>query len=389
MGHVMKRRVVHLTTVHPFHDNRIWEKMVRSCAEAGLETHYIAQSPSRPTRYPAGVIVHQLPAGRSWRLRILRQFVALSLLLRIGRSLVHFHDPELQPLAWVLCALGYRTVYDVHEDNALAIMQKEYLPTRVRGVIARIMAAIEGMSARCMPLVIAEKCYSGRFPSATVALNYPTACSGLPKNSPPSGEIRFLYTGVVSIDRGALNMVSLLHYMPDCTLTIVGSCSGSLRNEIISRSGSASSRLTIEAPDGGVPFATILSYYARGGWSAGLALFPSTPHYRDKELTKLFEYMQHGLPVICSDFPRWRELVVGNGAGMTIGSIDESSAVKIRSALASGAAPKWSDNGRIAACQYTWPGQFANVLELYRRIFVDGTDRRSSPILSMGGARHG
>ncbi|MCE7896768.1 MAG: glycosyl transferase, partial [Gammaproteobacteria bacterium PRO8] len=52
-----------------------------------------------------------------------------------------------------------------------------------------------------------------------------------------------------------------------------------------------------------MPFSEITKAYLEGGWRWGLALFPDTPHYRDKELTKFFEYMSFRIPIICSDFP--------------------------------------------------------------------------------------
>ena len=44
-------------------------------------------------------------------------------------------------------------------------------------------------------------------------------------------------------------------------------------------------------------------------WTAGIAIFPFTEHYYEKELTKFFEYMVAGLPVVLSHFPTWRALV--------------------------------------------------------------------------------
>lgn len=58
--------------------------------------------------------------------------------------------------------------------------------------------------------------------------------------------------------------------------------------------------------------------YVENNRLAGLALFPQTPYYHRKELTKLFEYMKNGIPILCSNFPAWKELIDETGCGFTV-----------------------------------------------------------------------
>ena len=82
--------------------------------------------------------------------------------------------------------------------------------------------------------------------------------------------------------------------------------------------GSAADRLHLVGEGKFVPFHIIQSYYDDGGWVAGLAIFPPSPHYIYKELTKFFEYMMSGIPIVCSNFPVWRQLVEGNECGRCV-----------------------------------------------------------------------
>src|SRR5690625_7556260 len=70
--------------------------------------------------------------------------------------------------------------------------------------------------------------------------------------------------------------------------------------------------------------------YLSKRWLAGIAIFPPTEHYKKKELTKFFEYMNAGLPIICSDFPVWKQFINKYECGITVDPYNET---EIKNAL--------------------------------------------------------
>ena len=87
-------RIVHLTTVHPRDDIRIFHKECVSLARAGYEVVQVVGD-GMGDAVVKGVRIVDLgapPSGRLQRMR-LQPKRALDAMLRLQPALVHFHDP--------------------------------------------------------------------------------------------------------------------------------------------------------------------------------------------------------------------------------------------------------------------------------------------------------
>lgn len=143
---MIRRRVVHLTSVHPALDVRIFHRECKSLARAGFEVTIIG--PYSQDSVADNVRIKAVPAegrriARSTRAvwRIYREAV------RMNADLYHFHDPELIPVGLLLRARGKTVIYDIHEDLPRDIISKRYLPAWSRSLISWIAGGFE--SAAC------------------------------------------------------------------------------------------------------------------------------------------------------------------------------------------------------------------------------------------------
>jgi glycosyltransferase involved in cell wall biosynthesis len=103
-------------------------------------------------------------------------------------------------------------------------------------------------------------------------------------------------------------------------------------------------------------------------WTAGLSLFPYSEHYYEKELTKFFEYMAAGLPLIVSDFPNWRAIVDGTRCGLAIDPERLDIAADLIRHLHASPAERLAmgERGREAVeGRYSWTSQRQNLLDFY------------------------
>lgn len=369
-------KIVHITTVHNAFDNRIFVKECTSIAE--METSVVLIAPHNRDEKIQNVQIRALsePKGRFARM-VLTTVEAYKKALEEDADIYHFHDPELIPSALLLKIRKKKVVYDVHEDYFSALKQKKYLPKPFRSLIANLFAVFETTSTKFFPKVLAEKYYKKRFPDGIEILNYPKReLLQLPRNNCQTSSLKLIYTGNITRDRGAIEHAMIVNYMADVQVYLVGYCSEELAYHLFFIVGENRNRLHIDGINRFVTFEEIVSYYAMGNWTVGLALFPYSTHYLNKELTKFFEYMSVGIPIICSDFPVWKKLIEETGTGICVDVKNES---EIKFAIEylnnnRDVARKMGSNGRLSIeKQYNWENEAEKLYNLYLKLDKENT----------------
>ena len=364
-------KITHLSSVHVRYDNRIFLKQCRSVAEAGHDVALIVAD-GRGDEIKDGVKIYDVGPSNG---RIKRMLLATRRLYQKARELnadiYHFHDPELIPWALRLFLKRKGVVYDIHEDYFTSLSQKMYLSGPIRFFTARLAAFLEYYSTKPFYKIAAEKYYLKRFPGACTVLNYPQSnLLNLQQVFNPESN-RLLYTGVLSRDRGALLMARVVSERPDIEISAVGRCASSMALEMRKQSGDAIKRLHIPGDGRNISFQEITDYYRQGNWLAGLALFPDSDHYRQKELTKFFEYMAIGLPIIASNFPAWVDLIERQGFGLCV---DPENFKEVGDAIDwlrdhPDQAMAMGQRGREAVRgKYNWERESKKLLEFYQRL---------------------
>ena len=364
-------KIVHITTVHHPFDNRIFIKECISMAEMGHSVVLIV-----PHSKDEVVQNVQIRALNKQKGRLLRMFQtsrqAYFKALQENADVYHFHDPELIPFALFLKRNGKKVIYDIHEDYYSSIKQKEYLTRPFRVILANLFSFFEKILTNGFTRILAEKYYQKNFPDGVVILNYPKReLLKIRQNESDSNMFQVIYTGNITRDRGAVEHAKIVNYLPDIQVYLVGYCSKALADNLFASVGKNKDRLHIHGINRFVPFQEIVNYYTMKNWTAGLALFPPSPHYVNKELTKLFEYMSVGIPIICSDFPVWKRLIENAGSGICVDSSDDK---EVRNAIEylnanKEEAQQMGSNGRASVEKfYKWENEALKLHQLYCEI---------------------
>lgn len=334
-------------------------------AAAGHDVSWVVQNDHDETIDGVSVLALPRTTSRLWRW-LVTNWQAFRRAQSTKSQVYHFHDPEFIPFAILLRLLGGKVIYDIHEDYVSSVSQKPYIPKLLQWPISRLAGFAELLFTSGFTRVIAERYYAERFPSATMVLNYPRlqeAEEGCRRST-----TNLIYTGNVHPYRGAHIHAKIPGYVSGTTVSFIGRCKKPLHEQIQAECGGHLEQLSFVGVGENVPFTEIARQYREGEWLAGLAIFPPNEHLEKKELTKFFEYMQFGIPIIASNFPTWKRLVEDNGCGICVNPEDEREIADAVCRLREDEA-LWKDfsfNGiRTVREKFSWQSQEDAMLKLY------------------------
>ena len=139
------RRVLHVTTVHPWDDTRIYRKECLGLRAAGLEI-ILAAPDAPPGQTPEGIPTIRFPKVRFRPLRMLAGPLLVAWAACHARpDILHLHDPELMPIGALLRWFGFRCVFDMHENLPAATLTKEWLSPRAARLLSNVVRVLESV----------------------------------------------------------------------------------------------------------------------------------------------------------------------------------------------------------------------------------------------------
>jgi len=296
-------RIVVATVVHHPEDARIFHRQIPALLEAGHEVVYVAPETERDLSRP-GLVHVPVPrsVGRRRLVPLRRMASVLSRETRVA-DLAIVHDPELTLMGrWIRCP----RVWDVHEDLASQIIDKDWIPWLLGGPTRLGAAVLERWAARSFDIMLAEPTYTDRFPHGVVVRNTPS----IQDRHVTPGDDRVVYVGRVSLGRGIETMLAATRMIgPTVRLDLYGSAD----RDVVAMLNRADSNVVVH---GFVPNPKALSQAE--GAMAGLALLDDRPDYRRSIPTKVLEYMSRGIPVVTTPNPVASRIVQESAAGIVV-----------------------------------------------------------------------
>jgi glycosyltransferase involved in cell wall biosynthesis len=294
--------------------------------------------------------------------------------LRSDVKIIHFHDPELIPQAYLLALFGRQVIFDMHENVPKQIANKPWLSSFSKKVLSTIYIGLERLTLSRFHVVYAESSYRKDYSwlkNTSIILNLPdvSLISSL-ANRNKYDNFTVGYIGGCSAERGVLRVASAMMLLRDNGVMLNYLCIGPQSQEVEKDDVFVAGveKGWIDAP--GRVNATV-------GWplvkrcSVGMAVLEPLPNYIESWPTKMFEYLAMGLPVIVSDFPMYKAFIEEYECGLCV---DPHNLVEISVAIKylfenPKHAMEMGKKGREAVFKkYNWQQEEKKLIELYQNL---------------------
>ncbi|WP_084181279.1 glycosyltransferase [Polaromonas glacialis] len=355
-------KIVHVSTVHPRNDIRIFKKECRALVEAGWEVHLIVADGLGDELHES-IMVHDIGKRSNNRLvrLLINTYHAISTAIKLKPDIIHIHDPELLLFIWRALFRKIRIVYDIHEDMRRQILLKKYIPNYLRKLTSVVFGIVEdGISSKLSALIVPQESMLKHY----IEIN--NECINLPNyvdlNLYPLKRKLFtrpviFHAGALTNDRGLYNMINLANELAERGDVVVA---GRLPKDILP------SAIGLIKYMGNLEYSDVLNWYADS--NIGVILYNNVGQYHMASAVKSFEYMASSMPILMPNFGEWIEFNMKTNCGI---NVDVNDAVSISAAVMWLVenpidAERLGRNGRTCVeSEYSWQSVSGRLINLY------------------------
>lgn len=332
------RKLVHVGYAHLYNDVRILRKECSSLAQAGYNVLYITSDKNGFADVDRfnNVEIRIIRLIDKRFLRLIHYFMDLKhALLKEKADVYHIHEGILLPIASMLCRRGKTVVYDMHEDTSEDLGRYfDRFGKKIGQMARKLIERYERKTVnKCKGFIYVTPGFAQmanvKVPSAMIP-NYPLLGN---ENIDKSFEEYLAcnrtvcFAGGIGIIWNHENVLSAMQSFDDAKYLLAGACSPTYMESLKKNRGWRNVTYF-----GRISFERVQELYA--GAAVGMALLAPMLGEKNKEgtlgNTKIFEFMQAGLPIVCTNFSLWKSIVDKYNCGIVV---DPNNVEEIVSAL--------------------------------------------------------
>ena len=292
-----KIKIAHITSVHRHDDTRIFLKQCKSLSKK----YNVFLINKEFEGIKNDITFKKAYFYKNRFLRIISSW-AIALIFTIGKGfkVIHFHDPELILAVPIWKLFKIKVIYDVHENYSKQLETKEYIPRSVKFLVKTIIFSFEQSFSMIIDrLIIVHKDLNpnlNRLGKHTIISNAPLTNYEFEYKDRIK---QFCYVGLISYQRGLLHIAKALN-----KLNIKFMIAGVFANDEIKNN-----LLNL----GNVEYLGYINNEEKINLISkslcGVCTFLPIEHHLISNPNKIYEYLNYGTPLICSDFEAYKKVI--------------------------------------------------------------------------------
>ncbi len=358
-------KILVASSVHQWNDPRVFYKETLSLAKY-YSVSLIAVA-KQSAFMAEGVPVEGLPLPRFAGRRLRNHLRILSKGLK-GFDVIHIHDPELLWVGLIFTFLNRRVVYDRHEDVYSVLKRKG----RAARIVGKWFYGLERICVhRFSGFIIAEASYRRHFNQRSklcLVRNY-TLVNPEPLSSANCSPFTVLYVGKLSEVRGTIDVVRAVQKVRekgvDLRLTLVGTTRDA---RLQAQLASWKEEYFWLEWTGWLAFKDMEPWIKNA--SLGVVPLHPEPNYLWSFPTKIFDYMNWGLPYIYADLPINHRFFGPHKGGVEFqaGNIDDLAEKIYDLCKHPERVKELASKARESVHRFSWVLEERKLLQLYRSL---------------------
>lgn len=303
-------KICHLTSVHARFDARIFQKECRSLIKTGFDVSLIVAD-GLGNEIVEGIKIFDVGVVEN---RVKRFFSSIKKVkkkaLDIDCDIYHFHDPELIFVGLYLRKIGKKVIYDMHENVPADISEKEYIPVLLRKPISIIYEKIENYAVkRFNGIVSTRQSINDRLtrynPNIRLVTNFPEVEKEIQKVE--TGISAICFAGAIVPNWRHKEIIQAIENIDNVRYLLAGPADAQYLEELKSLKGWSKVDYL-----GVIPFKEVIDMYKKATIGVAIYVYCKNMDGKTGNLanTKLFEFMNWEIPIVCTDYTLWNEIVV-------------------------------------------------------------------------------
>jgi glycogen(starch) synthase len=323
--------IVIASVLKPVYEPRMYEKIAITLSKNREASIHVIGYGTVDKTHPASIQAYGL--GHFKRLSVKRllaswQVFRLLFQLKPTVAVACTHELLIPFLLYKIAHPSVKLVYDLQENYYLNILHTNAFPWFLRWPVASWVRMKERLILPFFTSIIAaENCYLKEMPFiqskalviANKAVVDPVVLEAK-RSSVPRERTCLLFSGTISAEYGIYEAIDLAEklYTADSSfyLRIVGYCADQKERKKLKDYIQGKLFIETQSFDQPVPHTDILKAMREADW--GMVAYRDNAATSNRIPTKLYEYISHQLPVLCTTNPAWQELVSTYDAGLCI-----------------------------------------------------------------------